>query len=110
MKVIGAITSVPRNMQTRFNPLFPVRLLTYDLPWQYIVNPDSKGPYSGFLAGLGHMTADPEGYAGVDALGRGRAGLRRPIQERLHQARPAGARRPEPRVQYVERGQDAVRC
>jgi hypothetical protein len=63
MKVIGAITSVPRNLQTRFNPLFPVRLLTYDLPWQYIVNPDSKGPYSGFLAGLGHMTADPEGYA-----------------------------------------------
>lgn len=62
MKVIGTITSVPRNLQTRFNPLFPVRLLTYDLPWQYIVNPDSKGPLSSFFVGLGHMTSDPEGY------------------------------------------------
>ena len=62
MKVIGAVTSVPRNLQTRFNPLFPVRLLTYDLPWQFIVNPDSKGPLSNFFLGLGHMTSDPEGY------------------------------------------------
>jgi len=62
MKVIGTITSIPRNLQTRFNPLFPVHLLSYDLPWQYITNPDSKGPVSSFLVGLGHMTNDAEGY------------------------------------------------
>jgi hypothetical protein len=90
--------------------LFPVRLLTYDLPWQYIINPDSKGPYSGFLTGLGHMTADPEGYAawmrsgGAERVFADRsksAFIKRVMQG--HEDQSLG-------VQYVERGQDAVRC
>lgn len=63
MKVIASITSVPRNFQTRYNPLFPLRNLFYDLPQQVITNPDAMQPLSGMLEGLGHMAGDPEGYA-----------------------------------------------
>lgn len=85
MKVLSSITSIPRNMQTRFNPLFPIRNLFYDMVQQAVTNPDvigplskrsskplnpvlktideALGPFSGFLDGLGHMTTDPKKFA-----------------------------------------------
>lgn len=61
-RVLGAITSVPRKMQTVFNPAFPVKLLTYDLPWQFITNPDAKAPLVNFWSGLGAMVGKTPEY------------------------------------------------
>lgn len=60
MKVIASITHIPRNFQTRYNPLFPVRNLFYDVGQQAVTNPDALGPLTGFFDGLGHMTTDPK--------------------------------------------------
>lgn len=66
VKVLRVITTVPRNMQTRLNPFFPIRNLLYDLPWQHSFNPDSLTPFLNPLAslytGLGHMTGNSELY------------------------------------------------
>lgn len=61
-KIASAITAVPRNMQTRFNPLFPIRNAFYDMVQQAVTNPDAIRPLSGFYDGLGHMVGDAEGY------------------------------------------------
>lgn len=62
MKIAAAVTSVPRNLQTRLNPLFPIKLLTYDVPWQFISNPDSKGAVQNLYTGISTMLTDPDLY------------------------------------------------
>ncbi len=62
VKIATAITAVPRNMQTRYNPLFPIRNAFYDMVQQAVTNPDAIRPLSGFYDGLGHMTGNAEGY------------------------------------------------
>lgn len=62
MRVIAAVTKIPRNLQTRYNPLFPVKLALYDIPFQDIVNPDSKWALSSYIVGLGEMIGNRERY------------------------------------------------
>lgn len=82
MRMIASITSVPRRLQTVFNPAFPVKLLTYDLPWQFITNPDAKAPLVNFVSGLGAMF-DKEGGGLYDQWMRS-GGAERVFQSMSH--------------------------
>ncbi len=62
MKIAAAITAVPRNLQTRFNPLFPIRNAFYDAVQQAVTNPDAIRPLTAFYDGLGHMVGSAESY------------------------------------------------
>ena len=75
IKVIGKVTSIPRNFQTKYNPLFPIRNLFYDMVQQAVTNPDILGrplkasrpldvvrPLAGVYEGLGHMVGSPEKF------------------------------------------------
>lgn len=64
LKWLSSVTSVPRNLQTRFNPAFPLHILTYDSFWQHIVNPDARNTFANFFAGVGGLLdKTPEGQA-----------------------------------------------
>ena len=66
-RIASALTSVPRNMQTKFNPLFPIRNAFYDMVQQAVTNPDAIRPLSAFYDGLGHMVGDQKAF---EAWGR----------------------------------------
>lgn len=47
---------------TVLNPLFPVRLMLYDVPWQFITKPGMRNTLADFMVGLRHTTGDTETY------------------------------------------------
>lgn len=59
-KMVGVLTRVTRNGIV-LNPLFPVRLLTYDVPWQFVVKPGFKNTVAQVYLGLRDLISDRRG-------------------------------------------------
>lgn len=66
-RLAGSLTSITRNMIV-LNPAFPVKLMSYDIPWQFITKPVMRNTIADTFVGLKHIMGDTEAY---DAWMRG---------------------------------------
>jgi len=60
-KVVAAFTKVQRTLIV-MNPLFPLRLIGYDVPWQFITTPGVRNTVADFFVGLGHVMGNKPMY------------------------------------------------
>lgn len=60
-KMVSGVTKVTRGLIV-MNPLFPVKLMTYDVPWQFITKPGFRNTLADTIVGLRHVLGDTEQY------------------------------------------------
>lgn len=60
-RVAGSLTNVTRNMIV-LNPAFPVKLMSYDIPWQFITKPVMRNTIADTYVGLREIMGDGPAY------------------------------------------------
>lgn len=60
-KMAASVTDVTRKLIV-MNPLFPVRLMQYDVPWQFITKPGFRNTLANTVVGLRHVAGNTDVY------------------------------------------------
>ena len=60
-KFLAGLTRVTRGLIV-MNPVFPIHLMQYDMPWQFITKPGARSTVADTVVGLGHVIGNTAEY------------------------------------------------
>lgn len=60
-RALAGLTRITRGLIV-MNPAFPVHLMSYDMPWQFITKPGARNTVADTVVGLGHVIGDTDSY------------------------------------------------